>query len=210
MIKPKLMWLASWPRSGNTFLRTILWQCFGLNSASIYTDDLESNEALESYVGHVTQNVLFAQGRIPLIKIHKYPPDDSPAIYVVRNGVAATISLWQFYKGVISMDDLIEGRHQFGTWTEHLQAWRPWERPNTLLLKYEDLVNDLPGTLNKISGFLDVKVLNAVVPPRDAIASVGGQHVNAENIAKPIFSASQLKRFTEINAEMQKKLGYSF
>ena len=49
----KMVWLASYPRSGNTFLRTILWQCFGLRSASYYRDDLGGNKELEEYVGHI-------------------------------------------------------------------------------------------------------------------------------------------------------------
>ena len=53
MISPGVVWLASYPRSGNTFLRTILWQCFGLRSASIYPKDLGSKKALEDYVGHI-------------------------------------------------------------------------------------------------------------------------------------------------------------
>ena len=36
-----MIWIASYPRSGNTFLRTILWHCFGLKSASIYPQDLD-------------------------------------------------------------------------------------------------------------------------------------------------------------------------
>ena len=47
------IWLASYPRSGNTFLRTILWHCFGLRSASVYPQDLGGNRALEGYVGHI-------------------------------------------------------------------------------------------------------------------------------------------------------------
>ena len=32
--------LSSYPRSGNTFLRTVLYQCFNLKSGSVYGDDL--------------------------------------------------------------------------------------------------------------------------------------------------------------------------
>jgi hypothetical protein len=36
---PPVTWLASYPRSGNTLLRTILKQCFGLSSQSVYPDE---------------------------------------------------------------------------------------------------------------------------------------------------------------------------
>ena len=45
-----VVWLASYPRSGNTFLRTILWHCFGLRSASVYPKDLGGNRALEAVI----------------------------------------------------------------------------------------------------------------------------------------------------------------
>ena len=34
-----VVYLASWPRSGNTLLRAILWQCFGLESCSMNKED---------------------------------------------------------------------------------------------------------------------------------------------------------------------------
>jgi hypothetical protein len=33
-----LVYLASYPRSGNTLLRMILWQCFGLKTVSQYDE----------------------------------------------------------------------------------------------------------------------------------------------------------------------------
>jgi len=44
MNQKDIIWLASYPRSGNTYLRTMLWHCFGLRSASIYPNDLGGNK----------------------------------------------------------------------------------------------------------------------------------------------------------------------
>jgi hypothetical protein len=207
----KVVWLASWPRSGNTLLRTILWQCFGLRSGSLYPDELGGNNNLAAYIGHEEQiESLFKPGNIPLIKTHEAQSDDNPAIYIVRNGKAAAISLWQFYNGYgsVPLEAIIEGRTKFGTWTDHLQSWRPWERRKTLFLKYEDIISDLPSTLGKISNFLGVKILNTIVPPRDAIANIDGRIVKKENHIKPDFSEAQSKRFVEINGVMLKMMGY--
>ena len=62
-MKPKLnklniIWLASYPRSGNTLLRTVLWHCFGLRSASLYPEDLGGNKELKRYIGHIDQSEL--------------------------------------------------------------------------------------------------------------------------------------------------------
>lgn len=69
------IWLASYPRSGNTLLRTILNHCFGLKSASVYTKDLGGNEKLETYVGHIEHDekgkLSFPNGVLPLIKTHQ-------------------------------------------------------------------------------------------------------------------------------------------
>ena len=34
------LFVSSYPRSGNTFLRTVLYQCFNLKSGSVYGNDL--------------------------------------------------------------------------------------------------------------------------------------------------------------------------
>ncbi|MFZ5502857.1 MAG: hypothetical protein ACOY3V_04920 [Pseudomonadota bacterium] len=122
MTHTEIIWLASWPRSGNTFLRTILWQCFGLRLTSIYPTDVAENDKLADYVGHADPSQLATSGCIPLVKTHELQPNNYPAIYVVRNGLVATMSLWQFYRGDIPLDAIIEGRHRFGTWASHLQS----------------------------------------------------------------------------------------
>ena len=54
----KPIWLTSYPRSGNTLVRTILYQCFNLKTGSVYSNDLGGNINLENYVGHIE----FGQG----------------------------------------------------------------------------------------------------------------------------------------------------
>lgn len=210
MANKEIIWLASWPRSGNTLLRTILWQCFGLRSTSLYQNDVGKNKKLEEYVGHLEKSneTRLILGDFPLMKTHELQPDDNPAIYIVRNGKAATISLFQFYKEAHSLESIIEGKHGFGTWSDHLKSWHPWDRKNTLLLKYEDLLSDLPGTLDKISAFLGVKILSQVIPPRELIAGVDGRWVKNESHPKPEFSVALTRKFNEINGEMLKKFGY--
>ena len=77
----KITWLASYPRSGNTYLRTILFNCFGIKTASIYPKDLGGNKILENFVGHIehSQNktITFQKGSIPIIKTHQFNKDDN-------------------------------------------------------------------------------------------------------------------------------------
>jgi hypothetical protein len=208
----KVTWLASYPRSGNTFLRTILWHCFGLRSASVYRNDLGEQEDLKEYIGHIDHDpdggIRFEQNSIPLVKTHKRPKDDNPAIYVVRDGRAASVSLWHFYNGKVPLDVIIEGRHKFGTWSNHVLSWAPYERPNTLLLKYEDMVADLPATLNSISRFLDRDVLKREIPKRETIAAVDGRWVKNKSDWRTEISEELMERFVELNGEMLKRMGY--
>jgi hypothetical protein len=207
-----VVWIASYPRSGNTFLRTILWQCFGQRSGSVYPNDLGGNRKLEDYVGHIecVQNVgiQFPAGNIPLVKTHEYPINDNPAIYVVRDGRAASVSLGKFYESSLNLETLIEGQHRFGTWSKHLLAWAPWERPNTLLLKYEDMRIDLSGTLEKISRFLGQDILKENIPDREQIAEDDGRWVRRESDWKTDMADKLLLRFNQLNQEMLKKMGY--
>ena len=207
-----MVWLASYPRSGNTYLRILLWNCFGLRSASIYKDDLGGNIKLEEYVGHIeydaNNKILFPEGNIPLIKTHKHAIDDKPAIYIIRDGRAACVSLWEWCFKSIPLDEIISGQHKWGSWSSHLQSWDPWNRPNTLLLKYEDMLNDLPTTLNSISNFLEREIINERPPNRDAILKVDGRWVSSGTNWKSVLSGPAQNNFIKIHGEMLRKAHY--
>jgi hypothetical protein len=207
-----IVWLASYPRSGNTYLRTILWQCFGLRSASIYPSDLGGNRALEEYVGHLEHDqnhrIVFPPDAMRLIKTHERANDDHPAIYVVRNGKDACLSLWAFYQKKIPLEAIVRGAHRFGTWADHVKSWHPLDRPSTLLLKYEDMVADLPATLAKLGGFLQREVTRSTLPERETIAKADGRWVRTKDRSDPAFSDKLLAKFDELNGEISKLLGY--
>ena len=206
------IWLASYPRSGNTLLRTVLWQCLGLRSASIYPNDLGGNQPLSEYVGHIEygsdRRHRFPMGNPNLLKTHEPPADDRPAIYVVRDGRAACVSLWEFYNRSLPLENVIQGGHRFGTWSAHLQAWKPWKRPHTLLLRYEDIVNDLPRVLKHLSALLGAEIRTTKLPPREEIASSDGRWVRKKTDWKQVYSPEQLALFYTVNKSMMKRLGY--
>jgi hypothetical protein len=209
-----LVWLASYPRSGNTLLRQILWHCFGLRSASVYKNDLGGNTALEEYVGHIEHNPnmhkQLEKYGVSLIKTHRLVEQNSntPAIYVIRDGRAACVSLWKFFDGFIPLDAVIEGQHTFGTWSDHVMSWDPWNRQNTLLLEYENLSNDLPKTLKSISSFLKKEIINSEIPARNQIAEIDGRWVRRKTSWRSELSGANLERFIEINKKTLKKAGY--
>jgi hypothetical protein len=205
-----MIWLASWPRSGNTFLRTILWNCFRLKSASVYPQDLGDNRSLALQIGHVEHDAInkssFMPGDPILVKTHEHPVDNKPAVYVVRDGRPACVSLWKFYNKSDPLSVIISGRHRFGTWANHVKAWNPEERSNTLLLKYEDMIAHLSVTIDKIGLFLNREPLSYDIPPRDHIAGLGGRHVNTYSDWKEILTGADLQLFWEKNGDMMEKM----
>ena len=213
-MKQGLIWLASYPRSGNTLLRTVLWQCFGLKTGSVYSQDLGDNLALQNYVGHIEHaadgNIHFPaeNANLALVKTHGYPRNTAPAIYVVRDGRAAVASLWQFYQSELSLESVVLGQHRFRTWSEHLAAWNPWQRPNTLLLRYEDMVNHLPVVLQQLSRFLERDIRQATLPAREQIAAIDGSWVKTDSDWHAVLSGELLTRFTEANAVWLERAGY--
>ena len=180
----KPIFLASYPRSGNTYLRTILNQCFDLKSASIYTNDLGGNAALEKFVGHIEH---IDKGMIPtkpflnkplLIKTHELKTTDTKSIYVVRNAYPVMLSLHKFFNYRISLEDVIKGNHRWGIWADHVENWTHDPSEHELILKYEDLKNNLDKSLMQLSNFLNVEIRTTKILSRDEISD--GKWVNKQ------------------------------
>jgi len=206
------LFVSSYPRSGNTFLRTVLFQCFNLKSGSVHANDLDGNIKLENYTGHIEHNedgsITFPEGQFPIIKTHGENIPNAPTIYVLRDGRAVTVSLWEYYGRKISISDIIEGNHSFGKWSDHINSWDPLFRPNTLLLKYEDILTNLDSVLLKLSVFMNRDVLIHKLPSRETIAEDDGRWVRKKTNWESELSGENLDRFNELNKTLLKQFGY--
>ena len=156
-----LAWIASYPRSGNTFMRMVLNQVFDLPSASAYDGDLRffvDNPDMISAVGQVERD----HDRPFCLKSHDLPSDDAPAIYVVRDGRAAIVSYYHFLRDIekteVPIEDVIKGKRWPYSWSDHVAAWGK-SREQTLLVRYEDMLSDLPAVIDRVGTFLDLKPL---------------------------------------------------
>jgi hypothetical protein len=163
-----IVWLASYPRSGNTFLRILLRFGFGIQTYSAYDDPLfDQYEGMAEAVGHAPLPAplaeLKASADVFFVKTHDLPGDDSPAIHVVRDGRDALVSharyLVAFHRRraltrrtdrLLGLDPfpgvlrrLVTETHRYGGWSGHTRAWRT--RPaTTITLRYEDLLQQDP------------------------------------------------------------------
>lgn len=165
-----ITWLASYPRSGNTYLRVLLNQIFAQKTYSIYDDvkDIASDESTARVVGHVqlprgfSEPKARAAKRRYLIKTHEPAPNDTDqAIYVIRDGRESMWSYKNYMRdygyGDIKLRDFVLGDVDFGSWGSHVESWQPLHRPNTLLLRCEELVESPREAVEKIAGFLHLR-----------------------------------------------------
>ena len=206
------VWLASYPRSGSTLLRAMLWHGLGLPSTSVYPRDLGGNRALEREVGHFEADAPPpGAGDGPLcVKTHGPPPDAGPAVYVVRDGRAASVSLRRFRRRPTALREVVGGGLLVGTWSGHLDAWRPWARADTLFLRYEAMVLDVAGTLAQLAAFLGRPVRSRRLPDRRRLAALDGRWVRAApSDWRGAFSPRDLRLFRWVNGDAMAALGYA-
>ena len=154
-----IVWLASYPRSGNTALRAILHRAFGIKTYSLYDDkgDIGARSKLTEAVGHASHDQTQAEfyacaagaEATFVVKTHDAPLDDAKAIYIVRDGRAAIVSFFHYLKDfwpehykTLLLKDVVLGNCPFGSWSEHFSAWSPQTRRNTLLVNFNDIVQN--------------------------------------------------------------------
>lgn len=142
-------WLASFPRSGNTFFRNILYYVYGIESSSWHKEPNKSvKEGYDQY---------------DFIKTHLLPdkivPKDPkiPAIYLVRDGRDSLVSLAHHRSDIVSPGSdfstnlyeaiTAEKKSFFGGWSHNITAWL--ERA-TVVIRYEDLIKDQKGVFKRV------------------------------------------------------------
>jgi hypothetical protein len=161
-----VVWLASFPRSGNTFFRIAAERLYGVASLSVYDNDPASVSM--RCPGKVRAGIaaLRDSRQLHLIKTHELPDDNQPAVLLVRDGRDAMVSYAHFIEDyqvaprrgldrlLYCLDDLrsrLHGRPRFETllrrvvageyfdWSQHYRAWR--RRPgSSVVVRFEDLV----------------------------------------------------------------------
>jgi len=155
---PKLIWIASFPRSGNTLLRRILHSVTGWPTYSLYPD-LNIADQQREEIGHIEVPKMWQDAaRVPsldpghprFVKNHEWPaPGDSrPAVLVVRDGRDVLCSFARYLKTKESskyvkmspegvLDRLIDGKGPHGSWSQHVKKWL--EHPQKTVLYYHNL-----------------------------------------------------------------------
>jgi hypothetical protein len=152
-----LIWIASYPRSGNTFFRHVLKRVYGVDSFEKYAwGPGHTPLKMDGYteLGERSLAEMSADSEHYFVKTHDLPDDDNPAIYLLRDGRDALISHAHFtlqYDQKVAnpspamfydtLRSLIETDSSFGGWSGNVRAWIARSAP-TAIVKFEDLISD--------------------------------------------------------------------
>ena len=157
------VWIASFPRSGNTLLRQVLHSGWGILSGSVYPHDLGDNSDLIRACGHVElaagennrRRVLLNPHNV-MIKTHAGTPPDGPTIYIVRDGREACVSFWHFLNGECSLEEIVTGATFVGRWSDHVIEYA--DNANIALwLEYEELLANPAAAIAKLARSLAIR-----------------------------------------------------
>ena len=159
-----IVWLASYQRSGNTFFRSLLHSLYNQETYSVYNDLGLENMGMAPILGQHrlpgTLDEMRQEDRVYFVKTHAPPSDDSPTIYLIRDGRDVSVSWAHFLMnhrpplslptraapkllGYSRFEQTLEGIVREGLWQNHVLAWT--ERPKggpTFVIHYEDLIAD--------------------------------------------------------------------
>jgi len=219
-----IVWLASYPRSGNTLLRVILHRVFGAKTYSIYDDksDIGADAALADVVGHtfhgLSQTEFCAKaGASPetfLVKTHTRPIGSWPAIYVVRDVRASVYSLWRYEQTIggrdTSLEAVIRGQVNDGSWSDHVRSWCLGGRPDTLIARYEDLARSDAATIAAIGEFLDLEPRTDFDLTFDDLKRINPKffHTGSNAASIEALDHRHLRLIAELHGEVMQEMGY--
>jgi hypothetical protein len=162
-------------KSGTTWLQMIIYQLISDGKMDFdHMDDL--SPWFEMELDRIStfedlESPRFFKTHLPYQLISKCWP--VKYIYVMRNGMDVAVSQYHHLKNLVdpaltfetSFDDyFINCKHpmtnpEFGGWFGHVAGWlKNKKKQNVLYVKYEDLKQDLKGSIKKIADFCGIVV----------------------------------------------------
>ena len=194
------IFLVSYPRSGNTWMRFVL-------GSLIHNVDVNFDN-MERYFPDIYRNTC---SQLESLKNPRYLKSHEPydnryhkVIYIVRDprDVAISYYYWmlKFNKFEGEFDgflDLFFGPNgiSYGRWDDHYRSWREnSDKVNrgVLFLRYEDLIDNAIDNIKTILGFININIDNDVIHTVVKSNSFSGMK-NKENYASdqnPLFKAT--------------------
>lgn len=214
-----MIWLISYPRSGNTFFRNILYDVYGIESSAFYIQDNNTLRCKDYY-------------KYAVVKSHHLPSevpltDDCKVIYLVRDGRDAMVSSAHYKKDIdhpdthyhqnllgVSATKSLEG---FGGWSDNVEAWLPRA---DLVVKFEDLITKPLNEVEKLRALMDLPSPNAKKLPTFRGQQSGNAKYRAGKNYQKFFRRGKVgawkdempkdiqKIFWKLHGDTMLKLGY--
>ncbi len=183
-------WIASFPRSGNTYFRNILYYVYGIESSTWHKESTYPIDA--------------DYDKFDFVKTHLLPSDlkptdgKIPAIYLVRDGRDAMVSIAHHRSDIVqpgsdfaeNLKDAIiaaEGSF-FGGWSRNVNEWI--ERAD-IIIKYEDLIKDPQAVLARVEQVVDMPPANWVNLPDFKSMKFGKPKYGGQTTSKTIQISSE-------------------
>jgi hypothetical protein len=198
------VFLASYPRSGNTWLRFLLAECLTTTESGF-----DNINALIPEIGMHEHAVELLSDKGRLIKTHEvYRREYRKAIYLVRDVRDVLLSNYNRAKelGLVNGMDLesfvplfVEGSlARVGTWQNHVRVWLESGSRSCgsfLLIRFEDLKADTSATLAKIVRFLGITLDSARIAHAMANNSLSQMRSKEDNSRSLHKSSKEAGRF---------------
>lgn len=168
------VFVVTYPRSGTTWLQMIMYQL--TTDGSMDFDHIADvcpwfeRAALNKRNFEKLKSPRVFKSHLPYIWI---PKRACRFIYCARDGRDVAVSFYHFYRSHFryrgSFADFfryyMRGWVVWGSWWYHVKHWwKHRDNPNVLFLFYEDLVNDLEGTIRRIIAFCDLDIPESEMP----------------------------------------------
>jgi|SRR5580704_15658226 Sulfotransferase domain len=163
---PDDVFLVSYPKSGNTWTRFLIGNLISLHERA----DFSSINRIIPDPEALTKRSANALPRPRILKSHQYfDPRYPKVVYIVRDPRDVAVSQYHFQRKRRVIEDgspiedfvrgFITGQSSiYGSWGENAASWLAARngRPNFLLMRYEDMLEDTHSELAKIASFLGV------------------------------------------------------
>lgn len=148
-----MIWLVSYPRSGNTFCRNVLFHTYGLDSQAYFLGNKDLDQVDDQY---------------PVMKTHHLPEDtpfqsDDVIVYLIRDGRDSIVSMANQMvnltkpgsKFPANVDEILtaRGNDHFGGWSKHAEQW---QKHATVTIFFHDLIADPVQELEKLRSFCNL------------------------------------------------------
>jgi hypothetical protein len=202
---PSDVFVASYPRSGNTWLRFMLFEILlGQSPSFNHVDKVVPDIGKHGKASPVLPN----HGR--LIKTHEpYRREYKKAIYLVRDARDVALSEFAYQKALglagHDFDDFLQrflrgAVNPFGSWTAHVNSWMSAKdegRAPILLVRFDEMRREPEVSLGKMMEFLGVPVDAEVI--HRAVANNSVEKMRDQEKLNPV-KASAKGRFIRSGA----------